>query len=149
MIPLDALKGSSTSRASTTTVTADPELSVDVEANAEYVLDAYIRYSGSTAADITIQFTGPSGSSGSYGGYMLDIGETVEAGAKRSIRTPINSARDVGCISTSTAMVMLIKGRLIVGGTAGAFSFDWAQRVSNGTATVVESDSWFSVRRVA
>jgi hypothetical protein len=36
-----------------------------------------------------------------------------------------------------------------MGSTAGTFSLDWAQRVSDATNTTVYTDSWLAMQRVA
>lgn len=149
MLPLPAAKTATTARASTTTATADPELQVSVEANAEYVFHAYIRYSGDTAGDLKCAFTGPSGSSGSWGARTMDAAATTATGNSQAVRTPIGTTKSIGCISTSVPQTFNVEGRLITGGTAGTFSFDWAQDTSNATGTGIEADSWFILHRIA
>lgn len=148
MLPLDAAKTVSTSRASNATATADPELQVQVEANAEYEFTAFIRYSGGTTGDLKCGFTGPSGSSGSWGARTMSTTATVATDSSDAIRTPLGSTKSIGCISTTAGQTFTAKGRLITSGSAGTFSFDWAQDVSNATATVIESDSYFTLRRI-
>jgi hypothetical protein len=149
MLPLEARKSVSTGRPSTTTVTADPELQVQVAANAEYSFSAYIRYSGDQTGDFKCQFTGPSGSTGSWGARTMSTGATLATDASDAIRTPIGATKAIGCISTTAGQTFNVQGRLITSSTAGTFSFDWAQNVSNATATVVEADSYFILRRLA
>ncbi len=151
MLPITAVKTADTSRASTTTASADPELQVTVEANGDYVFHACIRYSGETAADFKMQFTTPGGGSdsGVWGAnYMVDVALTDDESVKSSIRTPLNSSRSIACISPSTSMMIMISGRIRMGGTGGIFSMDWAQNTSNASATVVSADSWMSLTRV-
>jgi hypothetical protein len=149
MQPLWAGKTVTTSRASTITRTADPELQLPVEANAEYVIEAYIRYSGVVAGGMSLQLTGPSGSSGSWGARTINVGETAASGLSSAVRTPIGTAKDFEAISTTSAQTINISGRLITSSTAGTFSVDWAQDDSDATATAVEADSWIELRRVA
>jgi hypothetical protein len=148
MLPIHAAKSADTSRASTTTITADPELQVPVEANADYIFHALIRYSGSTAGDMSVIFTSPSGSTGVWGGNLYETTATLATDPQIATRTPLNSQRDIGCISSSVSMILRISGRIRMGSTAGTFSFDWAQVTSNATATIVSTDSWLMLRRI-
>ncbi|MFD5425204.1 hypothetical protein [Streptomyces sp. NPDC127084] len=149
MLPLTAAKTGTTARASTTTATADPELQVSVEANAEYKFSAYIRYSGDTAGDLKCTFTGPSGSSGSWGARTMDTAATTSTGNSQAVRTPLGTVKSIGCISTSVPQTFNVEGRLITGASAGTFSFDWAQDTSNATGTGIEADSCFILHRIA
>jgi hypothetical protein len=148
MLPISAAKASSTSRASTSTVTADPELQVAVAANAQYTLDAYLRYTGGQTGDLKCRFTTPSGASGSWGGRVMGTGATLSTDASDSIRVAFNADKAIGCISTTAGQVIVVRGRLITA-SSGTFSFDWAQNVSDATATVIEADSWFMLTRIA
>ncbi|WP_425244858.1 hypothetical protein [Streptomyces sp. NEAU-NA10] len=149
MLPIQARKSVSTPRASTTTATADPELQAQVAANAEYGFAAYIRYSGDQTGDFKCAFTGPSGSSGSWGARTMSTGATLATDSSDAIRTPIGATKSIGNISTTAGQTINVQGRLITSSTAGTFSFDWAQNVSNATATVVEADSYFILWRLA
>lgn len=149
MLPLDAAKTASTSRASTTTTSADPDLQITVAASAEYVLEAYIRYSGFNGGDLKFRFTAPGTPNGSAGARTMELADTAATDASSALRLPFNADKSIGCISTTTAQVIQFRGRLITSSTAGTFSFDWAQDTSNATATIIEADSWMSLRRIA
>jgi hypothetical protein len=153
MQPLHAAKTANTSRASTTAVTADPELQLSVTANAEYIFTFYLRIGGIQAGGIDIMMTTPSGASGSYSCTRLtadasaDTGQTEET--RSSTRITYNVETEFSPVSTSANQVLEGSGRLIMGSTAGTFSVDWAQNASNATATTMHSDSWISLRRIA
>lgn len=148
MLPIAARKTVSTSRASTTTATADPELQAQVAANAEYAFAAYIRYVGGQTGDMKCAFTGPSGSSGSWGARTMSTGATLATDSSDAIRTPIGTTKAIGNISTTAGQTLNVTGRLITSSTAGTFSFDWAQNTSDATATSIEADSWFMLWRL-
>lgn len=145
-----AIKTASTSRASTTTVTADPELQFTVVAGAEYVGEFYFRISGDAAADMDVQFTTPAGATGSWGstGQLAGTSAT-DADTRTSIRRALNAEIQQSTPTTGTAQINEGHFRITMGGTGGTFSIDWAQTVSNATATVMEADSWVSLTRVA
>lgn len=153
MLPLEALKTATTDRASTTTVTADPELVIAVEANAEYILTGYLRISGTTTPKMDIQISVPSGTTGGYSCTRLSTSATADSGDANEVRTSTRITFDTettfNTISTTAHQVLQISGRVIVGGTAGNLSIDWAQNVSNATACSMHSDSWISLRRVS
>lgn len=150
MLPLNVAKTASTSRASTTSVTADPELQVAVEANAEYFFHAYIRYSGANAVGIVLGFTGPTGSTGSWGARTINSGLPTPAADSPSsaVRSPVGTPKTFETISTTSAQVIHPVGRLITGANAGTFSVDWAQEASNATPAVVEADSAVMLWRI-
>jgi hypothetical protein len=53
-----AVKGSNTSRSSTTTLADDPHLTLAVDANCIYVLELGLLYDGATAGDLATGLTG-------------------------------------------------------------------------------------------
>lgn len=149
MLPLFAAKEVTTDRASTTTVTADPELVLAVEANAQYIYTFYLRISGNTTAQIDIQKTTPSGATGSYSCTRLSAGAASDTGGTRtSTRIAYNVETTFAPISTSAHQVLEGSGRLITSSTSGNFSIDWAQNVSNATASSIHSDSWIRLERI-
>ena len=149
MLPLDARKTVSTSRPSTTTVTADPELVLQVAANAEYTIHGYLRISGDPAADMDIKVTVPSGATGSYTVTgRLAGASALDSDTRTSTRIAFGVETQFSTPSTSAAQANHVVGRLTTT-NAGTFSIDWAQTVSNATGSVMEADSWISLRRIA
>lgn len=153
MLPLYATKSTTTERASTTTVTADPELVLAVEASAEYEFSYYLRVSGNTTAKIDIQVTTPAGATGSYSSTRLTTSATADSGDATEVRTStrvvFNVETTYNTISTTAHQVIEGTGRLIMSTTAGNFSIDWAQNVSNAVLTAMHSDSYIKLTRVA
>jgi len=153
MLWLDAFKTASTDRTSTTTITADPELQIAVEANAEYEFQFMLRIGGNTTGKIDIQMTTPSGATGSYSCTRLSTSATADSGDATEVRTSprilYNVETTFNPISTSAHQVLIGSGRLITSSTAGTFSVDWAQNVSNATATTMHQDSFIKLRRIA
>lgn len=150
MMPVTAIKTASTSRASTTTISADPELQFTVEAGAEYVGEYYFRISGDPNAFMDAQWTTPAGATGSWEGTGRLLGTaTTDGGTRTSVRMALNAEIRLATVSTGSAQTVGGAFRITMGGTSGTVSIDWAQGVSNATATVMEADSWIKVRRVA
>src|SRR5687767_4801287 len=64
----DIVKSGDTSRASTTTLAADPHLTVNVVASATYTLDGFIDYDGAFGAGgLKVDFTLPAGATLRWG----------------------------------------------------------------------------------
>lgn len=165
MLPLFARKTSDTSRAATTTATADPHLQFEVEANAVYALDGWIKYDGPTAADLNLDFSAPTGTLGEWVGYGVGHSPVVSFNTTPAIvsdsqqargyplrveTNDITSARSFGCLGTAgTPLSMVIYGTVRVGSTAGTYSLDWAQFASDATAVTLYTDSWLRLQRIA
>lgn len=149
--PIVARKQADTSRASTTTTTADPELTFAVEANAVYVWDGWLKYFADPTPDMTIDFTVPTGALGEWSAFAAGQGTTTATVLGYSIRTDssdVSQPRNI--YGTSDAdMTAIINGMLRVSSTAGTFSLDWAQGTSSATATVLYTDSWMRLQRIA
>lgn len=152
MLPQVARKTADTSRASTTTTTADPHLVFDVEANAVYVWDGWVKYFADPAADLTVDFTVPSGSLGEWNGFAAGSGTAGAAATTGySIRTESNDVSQPRNYygTTDTAHGLILHGILRTSTTAGTFSLDWAQGTSSAIGTILYTDSWLRLQRVA
>lgn len=148
MLPQVAIKTASTTRTSTTAISADPELQLPVVAGAEYVGEFYFRISGNSAGDMDVQFTTPAGATGSWAGYRL-VAASVDGGTGTTVRAALNAEISLSTPSTGTAQVVEGQFRITMGGTSGTLSIDWAQGTSNATGSVMEADSFIKMRRVA
>ncbi|WP_406156991.1 hypothetical protein [Streptomyces canus] len=165
MLPLVARKTADTPRAATTTATADPHLQFDVVANAVYVMDGWIKYDGPSAADLNVDWSAPSGALGEW--YCWGAGHspvvTFSAAGAAQLDTQggrgyparmetndITAARSFGCLGTGiTPLTLTLGGILRVGSTAGTYSCDWAQLVSDASPVTLYTDSWLRLQRIA
>lgn len=148
---LFARKTADTSRSSTITATPDPHLTVAVSANSTYEVDAYIIYNANTTGDFGMQFGVPAGASGSWSGvgWGRDAGASVGTGGwtVRMNENSITQNRTYG--GDTTDITIHVKGIVIVAGTSGNFTMDWAQAASDAGATIVRTNSYMTLRRVA
>lgn len=147
-----ALKTADTSRASNATPSDDPHLTFAVTANAKYVVDGWVKYSALTDVDLTIDWAIPSGALGEWTGHGAGLGTTAQTTSGYSIRTEANDVsqtRNFSGTDTSAELTVLIKGTLRVAGTAGTYALQWSQGTSNASATVVYTDSWVRLERIA
>lgn len=165
MLPMVARKTADTARAATTTATADPHLQFEVEANAVYVMDGWIKYDGPTAADLNLDFSAPSGTLGEWVAYGIGHSPVVSFNVTPAIvsdsqqargypirveTNDITSARSYGCLGTAgTPLSLPLFGTIRIGTTAGTYSMDWAQFVSDATPVTVYTDSWLRLQRIA
>ncbi|WP_432010195.1 hypothetical protein [Streptomyces cucumeris] len=151
MQPQVARKTADTSRNSTTTTTADLHLFFAVEANAVYVWDAWLKYFADPAADITVDFTVPSGALGEWSGFAAGSATTTMQTAGYSIRTDSNDVSQPRNFygASDTDLTAILHGTLRVQSTSGTFSLDWSQGTSSATNTTLYTDSWMRLQRIA
>ncbi|AVH60015.1 MULTISPECIES: hypothetical protein [Streptomyces] len=149
---LFARKTGDTSRASTTTQADDPHLTVSLTASATYLLYAYLVYQAGTTGDINVGFTIPSGAAGSWQG--TGIGRDVVASVGTGGWTVRMNANDVSTTQLrsyggdTTNQVVQVMG-IVRTSSAGAFTVQWAQAAIDATATILRTDSWMQLTRVA
>ncbi|MYW43042.1 hypothetical protein [Streptomyces sp. SID161] len=145
-------------KTNTTTLGADGFLTFPVVANAVYVFDGLLKYSG--VNDFMMGWAAPTGSLGEWHG--IGVGGTVISGTNtggtqqdvistwgytvRMESTDIASSRTFGGIGT-TPFGVQVRGLLRVGSTAGNFVLQWAQGTSGATATTLYTDSHIRLER--
>jgi hypothetical protein len=152
MLPQVIRKTADTSRSATTTTTADPHLTIEVDANAVYIWDGWVKYFADPAADLTIDFTVPTNALGEWNGFGAGSGTSgVGVTTGYSIRTEANDVSQSRNFYGSTDLThgVILHGILRVGATGGTFSLDWAQGSSSATATILYTDSWLRFQRIA
>ena len=150
-LPIAVVKPSDTGRISDTTQAPDPDLVIPLLANSTYEVDMVLFYDGGAGGspnegDIRYTFTIPSGASGQIATARQDTsGDFVGAGAYNWTDSVVAQTVGVG-----TILCIPIKGYLIIGGTAGNLTFEWAQATSaSGANTHVKAGSYMVARRIA
>jgi hypothetical protein len=144
-VPLAAYKASNTSRTSTTTLTADPDLALTVAADATYAVTA------------TLLFTGPNGAGHFQWDFSVPESATFEYVAVSNTTTPAGSVQALSTggshwantAGTSSPQPLYITGTLVTSNTAGSFAVMWAQHASNKTATTLKASSSLVAQRIA
>ncbi|HEU5110199.1 MAG TPA: hypothetical protein VFT95_16790 [Micromonosporaceae bacterium] len=148
---LFARKTGDTSRSSTTTFTDDPHLTVEVEANAVYLVHCNLAYhsTSQTAGDFKAQFTAPASAAfqGSAHTYAAaSAAATDDVSAALTLTTTVNC----GVVATADPFnPCMISGVLVTSGTSGSFTVQWAQSASSGTATVLKTNSFLALYRLS
>lgn len=140
-----AYKVADTSRSSTTTLTADPDLTVSVLANAVYVVDLYVSHTYDAAADFKFSWSGPAGAT--MTNWTADWRTTDGAEVSGSFATlgavvPITSA------SGSLSQPIWAHGVLVVGSPSGTFAWTWAQNTSSANPATVRAGSLLRLERI-
>lgn len=152
--PVSASKAGDTSRASTTTSAADPDLVLSLKADTTYDLrgalyttggdaagDFKYAWSWTNTATVLMGAIGPHNSiaSGSQG----DAEWVFRAADSATPSTDTPYATSVG------GMAVRLNDRVIVGSSDITLTLIWAQQGSNATATLLKAGSWVTATPVA
>lgn len=145
---LYAVKTANESVTSNVTPQDDDHLTLSVEANASYLVQALFKFDGATAGDFRWKFVGPAGAT--YDGINSGLTNAAATTADdHAPYTPINTDNNHGALGAGTAVAASSTGLLIVAGTAGNFKVQWAQSFSSATATILQAGSFILLKRVA
>lgn len=144
LAPTAVYKTSATTRQSTTTLTADPDLTLTVAANAVYQFQALILCSSGSgqAYKWTLALTGGATGTLNYMWGNVDGWTTLPqtAGASQNVATPAGVGSD---------RTHLINGIAVITGTGGAVTYQWAQQTSGAFNTVTDTNSYMIMQRIA
>lgn len=144
-----ARKATSTSRASITTVTADPHLTMTLSPGT-YLLDSLLMYDADAAADLKLGWIGPASTTGAWWPGGADSGAAALASSPRwgALSDITTSTLPVGAVGAGTIMACRPVGTVIIT-TAGTFALAWAQQATSATPTVLRGQSTLQMRRIA
>lgn len=149
-----AAKPANTSRSNTTTLTADPDLTVTVDANKSYYMELCL-HASCAAASVNLKFdvTVPSGATFTGDGYTYNNNST--SAGTLGVLTPgllnlsgvsgFHITLPTGGVDTTT----WVRGLLQTAGTAGSATVRWSQDTTSATAVVLETASFMLLKRVA
>jgi hypothetical protein len=143
-LPRFAYKTADTSRASTTTLVNDPHLVLPVDATAVYQMNCCLDYSAGTVGDINVTFTAPSGATLDWNGsgYTVSDNPQWNGGNAATVAVAFGGGN-------ASRRFIDIKGMLQVSSTAGSLTCQWAQSVSDVSATILRQYSYLRIDRVA
>lgn len=146
-------KTAETTRASTAAVSDDPHLTIPIGINKNMIITGMLFVYGAEAGDFQWIPTVPTGAAGVYHHIGMDLAATGGAliGSIRSGAQVFGSGNALKSgVSTlaNTPGGLGIPIRILVrnGATAGSVTIQWAQNVSNATATALMVDSWIEGR---
>lgn len=148
MIPFFAIKSTTTSRASTTTLSADPDLVVSLPAAGTWMYELWLNYTGGTlgSSDLKVRMN-YSGTStfdvfGVHGINTTSTSQFTAAGG-----TAAGGGLAVGT-SGGNFFTVIIGGSLVAT-TTGDLSLQWAQNTSSATSTNVRQGSQMRVWQIS
>lgn len=148
-----AYKTANESVTSSTTLQNDDLLLLPVVANARYIMDAQLFYSGATdgaTGGLKLGWTGPSGATMTWSSYGVNqnlapatvnynvVGEAI-GGLPRPLATS----------GVGFTMSCVPRGLLNTASNSGNLQLQWAQGGSSATATIVQAGSWIRLTRIA
>ncbi|GAA2112410.1 hypothetical protein GCM10009759_55110 [Kitasatospora saccharophila] len=144
-------KAGDTPRASTTTVSADPDLAgIPVVSGGVYRLQAVLFYSAHQDGDLRIQWTAPGTSTLRWHGHVLATGSTGTSGPAIYDAQQIATVyQPGGADATNTPILTALVNGTLVAGAAGTVGLTWAQAASHATATIMRQGSTVSLQRLA
>ena len=132
---------------STTTLANVTDLVFSLAANTKYAFDGFIIYDGSTASDIKVAFTVPTGATVNYSAFAPATGVSATSmnafGANAS-----DGALGIAVNGANNLMGMNPKGYVATSGTAGSLQFRGAQQASGGTASRIFVGSWLRLSKL-
>jgi len=137
-----------TQSVSNSTLVSDNDLSVAVEANAIYTVRLVLLYVALTAADIKVLFRTPASGSFTGMGKCL-VGSASAQTELQALPYTGNSSEQWGGLGAGNTAFGQVDGMLVTAGTPGNLTIEWAQFVTNGTATQVQGNSFLELRRVS
>lgn len=145
MVPILAVKGSFTARTSTTTLADDPDLVVTLRAGVTYVIELDILAIGSTTGDLKIAYSNT--------GTVSDVWVArTTLGPATTLVDPRDSGNiNIGAFNAAaltttqaygtggtTNRIHVYEKFVVQGGASGGnLALQWAQNVSDGTATTI------------
>ena len=134
--PIAAYKTATTNR-STLTLTADPDLTLSLDASSSYEIRAMVIYSGASGS-FKFGWTVPASATGGYGvalpqGTPMPLGQTWGA-------TPAGA-------TDGTTYALIFAGNLITVGSSGSLTFKWGSN-SGPASLTVGVGSYLLARRI-
>lgn len=153
-VPVQASKAADTSRNTTTTATADPDLVIVLQANRTYLVDASL--SVTSAANAAGDFKCGFEWTNTATVYVLGFGLSAAGLASGTITdlegvAQTTSTSPTGGISygASTSPTSLLRRiRVVTGGSNVTLSLQWAQQTSNANNTTLQAGSSLTAKRV-
>lgn len=130
---------------SNTTLANDSVLTLPLPTTGRFEWEAVIFYDSSTTADFKLAFTWPAAvSTPRWGIQGLATGATLTTGdGQFAVTATSGTAIAVGGAGSGSGstLMAIAKGHLVLGGTAGNLTVQYAQNTSDATNTVVRSGS--------
>jgi hypothetical protein len=153
LVPDVFWKAAATSRASTTTLADDPDLTTTLAANAVYWVQMWLHFVSQTTPLIQTAWTVPSGATGNRG--------VIGPGSSSNQASSDNVSGRFGVHGFATSIVYGTRGAttnqlgcsetavVFTSSSSGTLALQWAQNTSNATASQMSAGSVMLVKRLA
>ncbi|MFC7817547.1 hypothetical protein ACFUTR_23235 [Streptomyces sp. NPDC057367] len=150
VLPLEAYKGSDTTRTATTVTADDPDLVLTLEANATYYVEVFIHYAASSSELLLTHWTVPSGATGfrSAWGPAQTVATSDPAGDGRWGIHGFTTDVQYGTRSNATFQTMAWETGNVITTDGGTLALKWAQNTSGATGTRVAAGSYMRAKRI-
>jgi hypothetical protein len=144
--PIYAWKTASKSITSSIVDQLDEELFLPVEPFSVYIFLGCYTVTSSTAGDIRLGYSVPTGAQGRRHNVGLSANNATTSGLMRISVHGWPTAVTYG--ATATAVSIIEEGVLFTEALGGVLQMQWAQNVSDATATTVGANSFMMLRQV-
>lgn len=139
-----AWKGADTPRASVTSLAPDPDLTLALNSqDGIYQVKAIIRYQGAAGNNFAWNWSIPSGASFEYSHWNY-----FSSAAVSPTSASPGGTQTAWCDGGAGRRIVTARGVVIMGGTPGVITLNWAQGAVSATATVVGQFSQLQARQV-
>lgn len=121
----------------------DDHIQFEVGPNEVWSFRCVLIYDGGTTGDIGVNFAGPAGATISWGGYGAgtSVASAPNATVINTLGRSTATATNYGAVAVGTKQSIIMEGIIRTGSTPGTVKLQWAQAVSDATATTVYTDS--------
>lgn len=129
----------------------DDELLFAVGTSEIWVAHGFLFVDGATTGDITVGFAGPAGASGQVGIVGSQTNSTTFNATTMVNDASVGLAAGIpaGTVGAGNISFVIVAGTFTSAGTAGNINLQWAQRVSDATATRVLAGSFLIASRIS
>lgn len=153
MLPIDLYKTANTTRASTTTLANDPDLTMTLDANAVFSVEMHLFYAAVDAERMKTAWAAPSGATGFRTCVGPDQGVILSAGSSggqgRWGVHNFNTASTYGTRNSTTLLCYALERGVVTTTSGGTLALQWAQGTSGTTGAVLSVGSYARVKRIA
>jgi hypothetical protein len=142
-------KASDTVLNNTTTLTADPELSIAVTSGGVYHVEGFLIYTASTVADMNIGWTYPAGSTMDWTVNALITTITGNTGGLHRGRQSITGALPAGGSgATAGSKLIALPSGILTAGATGNLVLTWAQLVAEVSDATMYANSTLKITKL-
>lgn len=154
-VPVQAAKAGDTSRNTTATAAADPDLVLVLPANRTYVVEAVLHVSSAAnaAGDFRVSYSWTNTATVYVSGHALvntlASGTTGDLEAVAQAADSTSPSADVNYGASTSRNTVTVWARVTTGGSNVTLTLQWAQQTSNANNTTLHAGSQLTAHRVA